>query len=64
MARFFHLCAQAVCDMKIDWTDHPSSGVVVEGYLTPAFSNEQTMAKRNKSTDNGNFKQKIRLFRS
>ncbi|KAF3340022.1 hypothetical protein FCM35_KLT15793 [Carex littledalei] len=50
---FAKAIAQAVCDTKIDWTDHPASGIVVKGYLRPAFSNEQTMAKRNKSTVNG-----------
>ncbi|XP_078151370.1 uncharacterized protein At3g49140-like isoform X7 [Carex rostrata] len=45
--------AQAVCGTKIDWTNYPASGIVVKGYLRPAFSNEQTMAKRNKSTVDG-----------
>ncbi|KAJ4766567.1 Pentatricopeptide repeat (PPR) superfamily protein [Rhynchospora pubera] len=50
---FANAIAQAVCDTKIDWTDHPSSGIVVQGYLRPAFSNERTLAKRIKPTDNG-----------
>ncbi|KAJ3703750.1 hypothetical protein LUZ61_007455 [Rhynchospora tenuis] len=50
---FAKAIAQAVCDTKIDWTDHPSSGIVVQGYLRPAFSNERTLAKRIKSTDIG-----------
>ncbi|KAJ3671354.1 hypothetical protein LUZ60_007433 [Juncus effusus] len=42
---------EAVMREKIEWTDHPSTGVIIEGLLRPVFSDESS--KKNISSKNG-----------